>query len=382
MILTNLQKYTFAQVIRHSTWWFAIAPLYYMERGLTMEQVLIMISVFSLATVLAEYPTGIIADTFSHKKSVILGSFFSAIIALLKSIPSGFYFYTTLFVLSAISFAMKSGSDTAILHRISKDFKKDLAHINAVTLVWNVVSVIIGATAYKIHISLPYILSAITMFISIFFIASIKIDDKKNKKSGNIYKTATAGIKNLKRYKILRFGLFFSGVFIAFFYAIKWLVPALLKIHNIDATVMGTILSVSILVLALSTKLSGTRYDVSLKFAVPILLISSLSLGFASNVFAITAIVMVIYFFRGFFTTHMTVLVNKYSTDDIRASMLSLQSLVGRLCMAIYTFIGGKIIGLWSFSWLSIFTFIILTMASVIFVIVLLLARAKKKYLD
>ena len=72
-MLTNLQKYTIAQVAGRSMWWFAIAPLYYIERGLTMEQVLIMLSVFSVMIVLAEYPTGIIADAFSHKKSVIAG---------------------------------------------------------------------------------------------------------------------------------------------------------------------------------------------------------------------------------------------------------------------------------------------------------------------
>jgi MFS family permease len=379
MTLTNLQKYTFAQVIRHSTWWFAIAPLYYMERGLTMEQVFIMISIFSLVTVLAEYPTGIIADAFSHKKSIIIGSSFSVVIALLKAVPAGFYFYTILFVLSAISFAMKSGSDTAILHKISKNFKKDLAHINAINLVWNVVTVIIGAAAYKIHISLPYILSAVTMLISVFFIASIKIDDKKNKKTGNIYKTATAGLKNLKKHRMLKVALLLSGVFVAFFYAIKWLVPTLLEVHNIDATVMGTILSVSILMLALSTKLSGTKYDIPLNYAIPFLLLGVLLLGFSSSVITITAAVMMIYFFRGFFTTNMTVLINKYSTDDIRASMLSLQSLVGRLCMAIYTFIGGKIIGLWSFSWLTIFTFIILSIASIIFAVVFLFERRKMK---
>lgn len=54
-------------------WWMAVGPLYFMTRGLTIEQVYYMIAAFSVAMVIFEFPTGVIADRFSHKKSVVLG---------------------------------------------------------------------------------------------------------------------------------------------------------------------------------------------------------------------------------------------------------------------------------------------------------------------
>ncbi len=131
--MTNLQKYTISQVLRDSMWWMAVGPLYFMARGLTLDQVYIMISAFSVSMVIFEFPTGVIADKFSHKKSVIISGILGTIVQFLFMAPANFYFYTGLFILADLFSALRSGSDIATLHKLSNNFQKDLSKIKTIS---------------------------------------------------------------------------------------------------------------------------------------------------------------------------------------------------------------------------------------------------------
>jgi len=370
--MTNLQKYTISSVLRGSMWWMAVGPLYFMARGLTMEQVYIMISAFSISMVIFEFPTGVIADRFSHKKSVVWSGFFGAIFQFAYIIPAGFYFYLGIFILTGLSSSMRSGSNVAVLHSISNNFQKDLSRVRAIGLLWIAGTTLLGGWLFTINIILPYVLNGLSVLVSAIIFATIKISKNKkvnkNNESGNIYKIAVNSLKHLKKHKKLRGVALLSGMFLATFFSHKYIFPTLFEIRNIPVTQLSVVMSLAGLFLALGTFLASTKYYIRLKYSIGLLLVMTLLLGFSENIFLLAAIIFTIYFLRGMFVIRTTVLINDYSKDSIRASILSLRSLLSRIFMAGYMLLVGKVLALYSPEMLSVITFGILSIFVLYFI--------------
>ncbi len=369
--MTNLQKYTISALLRGSMWWMAVGPLYFMARGLTMEQVYYMIAAFSVAMVIFEFPTGVLADRFSHKKSVVLSGIMGGILQLMYIVPAGFYYYLFIFVLVGLASSMRSGSNTAVLHSISNNFQKDLSRVRTLGFIWISFTTLLGGWLFTINIIWPYLLNGFSMFLAAIIFSRIKVKEnskKDNTEHGNIYKIAMGSLRHLKNHKKLKGIVFMSSMFLTTFFSYKYTLPVLFDIKNIQIIHLSTVMAMSTMFLALGTFITSTKYYIRLKYVIPLLLLGTFFLGFASNIFALAFVVCGIYFLRGIFSVRTTVLVNKYSKDSIRASIMSLQGLITRIFMSIYMLMIGKILGIWSFEVLSVVTFGILGVFVVYFV--------------
>jgi MFS family permease len=353
-------------------WWMAVGPLYFMARGLTIEQVYIMISAFSISVVVFEFPTGVLADRFSHKKSVVLSGLLGTIFQFAYIVPAGFYYYLGIFVLVGLASSMHSGSNVAVLHSISNNFQKDLARVRTIGFIWISFTTLVGGWLFTINIILPHILNGISMFLAGILFSRIKIskDIKTNKRKeyANVYEIAIGSLRHIKKHKKLRGIVFLSAMFLATFFSHKYIFPVLFEVRNIPVVYLSTVMSLAGLFLALGTFLAATKYYIRLKYSIPALLLATILLGFSKNVFTLAGIVFVIYFLRGVFTIRTTVLINNYSKDSIRASVMSLRSLLARIFMAIYMLVAGRILGIYSPEVLSIFTFAMLCIFVVYFV--------------
>jgi len=361
--MTNLQKYTISAVLRGSMWWMAVGPLYFIKRGLTMEQVYYMVAIFSVAMVIFEFPTGVLADRFSHKKSVILSGLLAGILQFMYIVPAGFQYYLVVFILLGLSSAMRSGSDTAVLHAISNNFQKDLSRVKTISFIWISFTTLVGGWLFSINIILPYLLNGLSIFLATIIFSRIKVGkkyEKDKKEFGNVYKIAVGSLRHLKNHKRLKGVVLVSSMFLATFFSYKYTLPMLFDANNIQIIYLSTVMAMSTIFLALGTFITSTKYYIRLKYVIPLLLLATLFLGFVSNIFMLAFVVCSLYFLRGIFSVRMTVLVNKYARDSIRASIMSLKGLITRIFMSIYMAIVGKILGIWPFEVLSVFTFGIL----------------------
>ena len=369
--MTNLQKYTISAVLRGSMWWMAVGPLYFMARGLTMEQVYYMIAAFSVAMVIFEFPTGVLADRFSHKKSVVLSGIMGGILQLMYIVPAGFYYYLFIFVLVGLASSMRSGSNTAVLHSISNNFQKDLSRARTLGFIWISFTTLLGGWLFTINIIWPYLLNGFSMFLAAIIFSRIKVKKtfrKNDTEHGNIYKIAMGSLSHLKNHKRLKGIVFMSSMFLATFFSYKYTLPVLFDVKNIQIIYLSTVMSLGGLFLAIGTAMTSTKYYIRLKYTIPLLLLVTLLLGFVNQLATLALIAWSIHFLRGMFTVRTTVLVNKYAKDSIRASVMSLKSLITRIFMSIYMLMIGKILGIWSFEVLSVVTFGILGVFVVYFV--------------
>ena len=123
--MTDLFRVKATRILTSCTFWISIVVFYFQSRDLSTEQVFQLVSLYSIAIVVFEYPTGVIGDFFSHKTSVTLGYLVTGISVFILGFDGSYLYYIFVLLLGALGISLISGSDTAVLHSVSKDFDKD-----------------------------------------------------------------------------------------------------------------------------------------------------------------------------------------------------------------------------------------------------------------
>ena len=116
-----------------------------------------------------EYPTGVVADYFGHKISHILGTFLAFISYLLFIVSTNIYWIVLVLFLVSVGRTLESRSDVAILHSISKNFKKDYATYVQIMLIGLIISGLSANFLYSINPNLVWVFSAIPLILQYTF---------------------------------------------------------------------------------------------------------------------------------------------------------------------------------------------------------------------
>lgn len=94
----------------------AIIVLFYLQRGVRIDQVFYLSIAWSIGTLLFEIPTGYLADRFGRKRTMLLGAVLTCLASLMSVAAHGFWqFALQIFILS-FAFSCFSGTEEAILY--------------------------------------------------------------------------------------------------------------------------------------------------------------------------------------------------------------------------------------------------------------------------
>ncbi|MYE32973.1 MAG: MFS transporter [Chloroflexi bacterium] len=172
--------------LRLLPWWWvlrwawlgeAIWVVYLIEdRGLTLGQVLLLEAVVFGAVVIAEVPTGVIADRYTRRLSLLLGSLFSALAFVVFGLASSIELLMGSYVLFAIGGALMSGADEAFLYDSlravgrSEEFAGVFGRFNArMTVGIAVFTVAGGLMVIWTPLSWPIVLSGVLALVAAGF---------------------------------------------------------------------------------------------------------------------------------------------------------------------------------------------------------------------
>lgn len=106
-------------IIRFSDWFMLYMPvvkLFYVQNGLNNFQLFLLHGVYSAVITLLEVPSGYAADRWGRKKSLVTGTLASAVGFVLFSVSSGFWGFLLAEVALGIGAGFISGSDSALLY--------------------------------------------------------------------------------------------------------------------------------------------------------------------------------------------------------------------------------------------------------------------------
>lgn len=215
---------------------------------------------------LFEVPTGVFADKFGRKKSVILGTLLLSTEPFIYLFAKSYFVFAVSFAISAIGFTFLSGTIEALIYDRLKSkgeeslMKKSMGRYESAGLLAMVIAPIIGSWIAKDlssnQFTILILMTAVTMFIG--FAISFFIEDTKKKRveEDNPLQVLKEGIKVVKGNKSLIHIVILSMFTSPFTTILIYLFQPYLKEAGVNIALFGTIMALALLSAAIFQRYS------------------------------------------------------------------------------------------------------------------------------
>lgn len=322
-----------------------IITLYYLARGLSYTEILSLQAISAVTIVLMEVPTGAVADLLGRKRSILLGAVTMAVSIFLYGMGKNFLVFAIAEGLFAIGASFKSGADTALLYDSLKrmnqesEFKNVISRGSFYALLAQVPGSILSSIFFEWSIALPLFISAGFIVIS-FLIAwrfqEIEVYTKEERP--HYFQQIAKSARTLATHPKIRSIVLFCMVYLLFSRAGFWMIQPYLKEIDLPIRYFGLLFAGLNLVAAFSSRWTPKYLSLSKGWSLigltGILLVSFLGLWRLHNFwgFAFLAMQQIA---RGFYRPTTQKYINKHIPSQERATVLSLQSMLQNLTVAL-----------------------------------------------
>lgn len=334
-------------LIKLSKWFSLVMPiivLFYEKQGLGLQDVFILKSVYSIAAVTLEIPSGYLADVWGRRKCLLLGSVLFFFGYLCYSFTDTFAAFLFAELLLGVGQTLVNGADSALLYDTTAQYKEEhlyLRYEGRITMIGNFAEAfagIFGGLLAVYSLRFPFYGQAAIAFIGIP--ASIAL--KEVNRSKQIQNPLTEIIRIIKysliTNKRLCCNIMYSGIIGAATLMMAWFVQPVLMYLKTPVSWFGVIWTVLNLVVGFAALYSDRvdRYLGPKKMGSLILLF--IVGGYVTLAFNLTyvglAILFVFYIFRGFATPILKGYINQMTISEMRATVLSIRNFIIRLMFA------------------------------------------------
>jgi MFS family permease len=335
--------------IKFSKWLMLYMPVivvFFQNNGLSLTQIMVIQAVYSSIIAITEVPSGYFSDKMGRKLSLLIGTFFGSIGIAIYAFSYNFYAFLNGALFLGLSQSFISGTDTALLYDSlknlgkEKDFIKHEGRIVGFGNFAEAVAFIIGGiiASYSLRLTLiiqiPLFLSG---FIFALFVKEPKVEYVHFKKL-NILEIVTHTFKKNKNLKqavwfssIIGFGTLTMAWFIQPYYL--WLNIPIVYFGILGAALNLTVAFFSFYITKITQLLKEKTTYLLISIGIPLLyIILSLSTNKLMLIF-----VFVFYAIRGIATPLLRNQINKYTSSEIRATVMSIRSLLIRILFAIFS---------------------------------------------
>ncbi|MBS3137241.1 MFS transporter [Candidatus Woesearchaeota archaeon] len=347
----NIWKFYLFDIFEAMLFAVPIIVLFWQENGLSLTQIMILQSLFAIAIVLLELPTGYFADMYGRKNILLLSGISFVIAISIYSIGFSFAAFLLAELFFALALSLYSGTSSAFVYDTLKqlkrenEYKKIFGKAKYYGFIAMAFSQIIGGFVGKINFRWTFYLTIPFYLLTVFITISMH-EPKRNKLivEKNNFKNHLRKLIKILKYSLInnikmRWLIIFSAIIYAVNSAGLWLYQPYFKLTGIDIAYFGIIFASFQIVSAISSKYAHKIENklgmkTSLIILIPIIFIGYL---LTSKIIFLFSFVF-IYFFqfvRAFSDPIFSDYINKLTTSDIRATVLSVQSLARRLLYAI-----------------------------------------------
>ncbi len=349
----NIWKLYVIKVARNAMFMMPIITLFFQERGLTMTEIMLLQSVFAVAIVLLEVPSGYLADIFSRKTLITIALFFAALGDLLYGFAYGFWMMLIAELLLALAGAFLSGADSALLYDSLKSSQKEDEYLKYESRLFSSANMaeatgaILGGFIAVYSMVATFFLSAFIIFLSIPVALSLKEPPRekisKNKKhSKEIFNIIKFAIHSNKKIKWL---IIYSSTVGASTLVAVWLLQPYFKLLNIPIAYFG-ILWATFNASAAAFALFANKLEKSLGLQNTLIFLAIAPAIAHIALYKFTyvwALIFVFLYYMSFALSGPIIkdYINREIDSKIRASVLSVYSLFSRFVFIVFSpFIG------------------------------------------
>ncbi|TNF50834.1 MAG: MFS transporter [Deltaproteobacteria bacterium] len=358
----------------------AIITLFWKDQiGLSLSEILILQALFSLATLIMEFPSGYLSDRLGYRFALNLACLFGITGWATYTFAGSFAGVLVAEIQLGISYAFISGADSALLYETLRhegkedEYAKHDGRMTAWAQAGEAVGAIGAGALYAWFPLLPFLLQIGVWISALFVCRNLKeIPAAKRHTASHLREALGIARKAFLLKPGLRYSILLAAMLgLASFYPV-WLIQPYMQSINVPLVWFGPIWAVANLCVSFGSLLSHRiQYHLGAR-GTPILLLALIAIGYTGLAFNQLIWGFAFYFLltimRGIQGPFLRLALQKQSERHERASILSLKSLTFRLGFVITAPLVG---GMADRSGLS-FCFMILLITQVLLVAVLI----------
>lgn len=335
-------------IIKFSKWFSFVMPilvLFYEENGLTLQDIFILKSIYSVVAVGFELPSGYLADTWGKRNCLLLGCviFFGGYLT--YSFTETFLAFVFAEILLGMGQTFVNGTDSALLYNTVAAHKKDYLYMRyegRLTMVGNfseAVAGILGGLLAVLSLRFPFYAQAVIAFSGIPAAFMLK------EYGGRVVRSnALPEIIRILKYSLftnrqLACNIAFSGIIGAATLTMAWFVQPILIQLETPVSFYGIIWTGLNLAVGTAAWYSDKieQFFGSARMSILILVCISggyVLLAFHLASYSLLGILLLFYLVRGFATPILKGYINQLTLSEMRTTVLSIRNLIIRLMFA------------------------------------------------
>jgi MFS family permease len=321
----------------------AIITLFWKDQiGLSLSDILLLQAIFSLATLLMEFPSGYLSDRMGYRFALNLACLFGITGWTTYTLASSFAGVLAAEIQLGISYAFISGSDSALLyetlrhHGREEDYAKHDGRMTAWAQAGEAAGAIGAGALYAWFPLLPFLLQIAVWISALAICRNLKeVPSAPRQTTSHLQEALGIARKAFVQNSGLRYSILLAALLgLASFYPV-WLIQPYMQSHNVPLAWFGPIWAVANLCVSFGSLISHRiQYHLGAR-GTPLLLLALIAAGYAGLAFSQVAWGFAFYFMltimRGIQGPFLRLALQKQSERHERASILSLKSLVFRL---------------------------------------------------
>lgn len=336
-------------IIKLSKWLMLTMPilfLFYRENGLATQELFLLKAVYSFSIVVLEVPSGYFGDVWGRKASLVLGSTLGFAGFALYCVSSGFWTFLACEIILGIGMSFISGSDSALLYDTlkaadqEKDYLKEEGRMVSAGNFAEAVAAPLGVALAMLSLRTPFFFQALIAFAAVPAAITLK-EPAREKLVGSISFTQILGIVRyaIKDNKPLRAAILYSSVMGTATLTMAWFVQPYFADIALPLALYG-ILIPALNLLTGFVSMHAWRIEQAMGRTRTIIFIAAgISGGYiCMGLFGVAGGLIFLFLFygvRGVATPVLRNQINEITPSDIRATVMSVRSLIIRLAFAL-----------------------------------------------
>ncbi len=335
-------------LIKIAKWFNLVMPvvvIFYQDNGLSMQDIFMLKSIYSIAMVVMEIPSGYLADVWGRKKTLLMGAVLGSAGFCMYSFSYGFWAFALAEIVLGVGYSFVSGADSAILYdslKVKKLEKEYIKHEGWITSAGNfseAIAGVIGGLIATISLRFPFFVQFGVASIAIpaaLFLKEPKLHAEKVVQS---FQSILETVKNTFTHPLLRAAVLTSSFTGTASLTFAWFVQPYFQEAGLPLALFGLMWTLLNLSVGLSSMFSykverklGQKYSL---LAIVVLL----SLGYFLSAMKVSLIgISFLFFFylvRGVAHPILKDYINQYTDAQVRATILSVRSFIIRINFAI-----------------------------------------------
>lgn len=346
-VKSNIWKLYVIRVVGSFMLIMPVITLFFKENGLTMHDIFVLQALFAMSVIVFEIPSGYFSDRVGRKKALIIGYIFAIGGFATYSIAHGFWQFVIAEVLLGFGASFSSGTDAALLYDSLLEDGSESAYTRiegrrfSAGLISESVASVMGGFIALISLRLPLYIETSVLILAFPVVLSItepSVCSIKNKKS------AMEGIGDIIKDLVhkdnkLKWIILYSSVVGASTLTMVWMIQPYLKEVDIPIGFFGIIWAGLMILSAVISwnaekisRLLGEKKIISLMIVLVIVGYFSLSYFWASWAIIFLGLFYVV---RGIHGPIISAYINGKVSSDVRATILSIKNLFGRVLFSV-----------------------------------------------